>query len=262
MGAEIMQVLFLADPQKSRDLGPALWAALIEVERFYNFGQTRASFQRKYISPYVPSLGPLDQALRGVSRLVGAGPNEVDDARALLSQEARMQTPASNVDFSGRYRKTYDQRKLFTAMQELMPEATSEASLNILTDYEITPPEDYRYIIWDNVSNGSVISLAPTDPIYWREQDSERVATIKHRVRAAALSVTGTSLKLEYCDNPRCFLYEDVDSVTALDLMSHLGKEHGIPELAGRGFDRKTTDPGTIQNVVEVPRTELWEEMA
>lgn len=53
----ITQVLLLFDEKNSGEYGLALWAALHEVEAFYNAGERRMDVRRLYISPYVPSPG-------------------------------------------------------------------------------------------------------------------------------------------------------------------------------------------------------------
>ena len=67
----IVQTLLLLDRDVSRELGPTLWAVLIEIERFYNFDQVLASFERHYISPFVPSQGFLQTAWQSFKSLGG-----------------------------------------------------------------------------------------------------------------------------------------------------------------------------------------------
>ena len=119
----------------------------------------------------------------------------------------------------------------------------------LVTDQELTPPKGWRYIIWDEIQSGTAISIAPTDPVYWRYSDENRVAIIKHRIRTAGLSVAGTFLGLKRCEEENCFLYDDVDSVTRLDEMVYLSGHHGLQELANRGFVTRPDDPNRVQNI-------------
>jgi hypothetical protein len=80
------------------------------------------------------------------------------------------------------------------------------------------------------------------------------VAIIKHRIRTAGLSVVGTFLGLKRCDEENCFLFDDVDSVTRLDDMVYLGGDHGLPELANRGFATRPDDPNRVQTIEPVRR--------
>ena len=92
-----------------------------------------------------------------------------------------------------------------------------------------------------------MVSAAPTDPMFWRQHDPFRVATIKQRIRAACLGIAGEHIGFESCDNPTCFLFNDVDSVTTLDSMLEFGPEHSVVELTGRGFEPQPTHPATVQ---------------
>jgi hypothetical protein len=246
----IVQVLLLVDGETSLEVGPALWAMLLEIERFYNMDQPRISFQRFYISPQVPKVNLLDAARRNLDRLLRGG-KAVDDALMQLRPAQRVEKAVSSKDSTGRFRRTCDQRKLGQVVRDLIGIGPDAGLLFIVTDREITPPPEWRYIIWDDFEGGAVVSMVPTDPKYWRHQDPGRIATIKHRVRTATLSITGQFLGLERCENPGCFLYADVGSVTNLDLMTHLGDEHELPKLAGRGFQPAGADPAVVQSVVE-----------
>jgi len=249
---DIVQVLLLFDAQTSSELGLALWAALVEAERFYNLEKPRAKFQRYYISPNTPPIpGLLGSALRGVGKFF-SGNRMAEYAASHLSQDESLQSSESSFKAAGRYKNTYDQTKLGQAVGELLSGKVEYKQLLIVTDREITPPNDWRYVIWDSINGGVVISIAPLDPKYWRNRDPNRIATVKYRARAAVLSCIGSMLGLDRCDNPDCFLFRDVDSVSTLDLMSELGPEHHIDELKGRGFQPIVNDPSIIQNVEKV----------
>jgi hypothetical protein len=161
--------------------------------------------------------------------------------------------------------KTFDQWKLAAGtrdkvLRERIGAAAATVPLMIVTDRPITPPENWRYIIWESWPEtapiNAVISAAPLDPNYWGDSNPDRISIIKDRVRTAALSVCGEFLGFEGCQNPRCFLCEQVDSVNALDLMSRLGEEHEgeMAKLVGQGFDRVVADPNIVQDVKEMPR--------
>jgi hypothetical protein len=122
--------------------------------------------------------------------------------------------------------------------------------LLLVTDQEITPPPDWRYVLWDSCRNGVVVSIAPIDPHYWSERGEYRVQTIKHRVRVACCAALSEMLGLERCDNPTCLLYASVDSVISLDQMILLGPEHNIPALADHGFDARPSDPAQVQPII------------
>jgi hypothetical protein len=125
--------------------------------------------------------------------------------------------------------------------------------LFIVTDHSITPPEGWRYIIWDGTeTDDAVASIVPLDPETWGIDDKNRMATIKHRIRTACLSSIGQFLGLATCRTPTCFLKKPVDSVTDLDVMRSLGPEHTseAPGLTGWGFDL----PGKDTTEVQEPR--------
>src|SRR4029453_2495881 len=129
-----------------------------------------------------------------------------------------------------------DARLLGPKMQSLVK--PSGWSL-VVTDIELTPPPEGRYIIWDQFPLGAVASVAPLDPEYWREpydSEQQRVVIAKRRVRAACVSIVGALIGLHRCQNESCFLYANVGSVVRLDEMELIGPEHGVAELTNRGF--------------------------
>lgn len=247
---KIVQVLLLFDDDFSRELGPALWAALIETEQFYNTtARKRATFERYYMSGFVPSLGAVNTTLRGIRRAV-FGDDQMRSSLEMLDRQQRMSAASvTSPELTGKYARTYDQAKLADAVRPLVNAA--DAFLEIVTDRELTPPPEWRYLIWEDVKNGAVISTAPIDPNYWRERQTDRVHTIKKRARAALLGATGEPLGLNDCDNIECYMLDNVDSVLALDFMTCLGPEHqsDAPDLPGQTF-LPTTDPALVQRVV------------
>lgn len=254
---KLAQVLLLFDEKNSADYGLALWAAFHEAEAFYNSGERRLDVRRFYISPHIPALGFFGNIFK--SSVFTFFSSDRKTALDLLQQEERVQTELPAEDVRKPDAKTYDQEKLIAATREKLlrerfgPDA-DEMHLVIVTDRPITPPENWRYIIWDSRLHpqpNAVISTCPLDPAYWQISDLHRVNTIKDRTRAAIMSICGTFLGLHRCHNPKCFLFENVDSVLNLDRMSTLGKEHSeqVGELIGRGFELKPSDPNVVQQI-------------
>ena len=77
----IVQLLVLSEEQSVRELSPTLWAILLEIERFYNRDQQRASFERQFVSRYEPPTSLFSSTLRTFARLFG---QDIDSAVALL----------------------------------------------------------------------------------------------------------------------------------------------------------------------------------
>lgn len=224
----IVQLLMLRDERSSQELGAVLWAAFKEVEAFYNADRPRAVFRRANGSPYVPD------SIRQ------------EDSSGLSQRFASMDKKTLWKETQGRSSRTVEHSKVSRLVRSVVG-LDADTRHVIVIDQELTPPPKWRYVIFDGDSDGAVISIVPTDPEYWSERDADRAGTIKHRVRTACLTIVGALLGLNRCDNPRCFLYEDIDAVTALDSMVVLGDEHEIPALAGRGFRIHTPDPRAIQ---------------
>jgi hypothetical protein len=272
----IVQILLLFDKQSSVEYGSALWAAMHEVEAFYKLGGRPVNVHRLYMSTYVPA-----------SNIIGAtwrylfSPKDLADAVDLLRQDKHASLSPGLATAAVPDSPTYDQRKLIgIARDQILREEFGPAGatipLMIVTDKLITPPEDWRYIIWDSWSetestaptgtyltdsdsfspppHSAVISTVPLDPTYWNIVDDNRVATIKDRARTAAMSVCGTFLGLHRCRNRRCFLYRSVDSVQDLDFMDRIGPEHSeVEKLNGRGFQASVANPSVVQEVIFRP---------
>jgi predicted Zn-dependent protease len=257
---EIVLALLFRDPAAARDFGPFLWAALREVEAFYNADEIRAKYFRVFLAPEIPAAfrkesGWPEWALQGIEAEVG------DESKW---QAAR-----------GTFSRTCDPEKLAAWTRHLIGPHSRGRRLVLVTDAEITPPKGSRYIIWRATrgvaSKATVVSAAPTDPSYWKTRDSRRLATIKHRVRTACLSSVGAALGIKKCKNPACFRCKPVESVVDLDRMRYLGEEHNVPGLALRGFERwpqtyagpkparglagvRPLDPAEVQTIVSFPR--------
>ena len=226
----ITHAVVLQNHELAGELGRMLWSVLAEVSAYYNSDQqTRAHFDRKWVG--MPAKWPLDDADRA------------------------HQVPAP---FDGTWWRSLqhmgrliDQEQFARRLREVVP---GEESVVTVTDAEITPPPEWRYVIWESFDSGdAVISFAPLDPKYWGDRDPDRVNTIKRRVRAALLGVTGGLLGLEECDNTRCFLYKNVDSVSVLDNMIALGLEHGVPGLTNKVFAGRIDESIGLEALVYRP---------
>lgn len=261
---KINLVLLLREPEVSRDLGRALWAAFCEVESFYGLDEPRAEFRNFYLSERPPA-DLVQQADGGLSleavwRFVERVCRLKPDRQQMLQLESVIQQEmgADWEGAKGKYTRTYRGKEISEAVGRVLSQRGHDGVPVVVTDQELAPPAGYRYII----SEGTVISLAPTDPRYWNMSEVNRVGIVKHRVRSMCLGVVGELLGLERCENPSCFLYESVDSVMNLDEMVQLGQEHGLKALEDQGFDMLTDDPGTVQEVKLHPQSyeEIWYE--
>ena len=130
----------------------------------------------------------------------------------------------------------------------------ASGSCVVVHDRPLQPPAGLRYVIWNPVPGGVAVSFATLDPWYWGERldDVARRETVRRRLRAALCSVLGTAIGLVRCANPTCFLFANVDRVTALDAMVRIGEEHGAPALTGRGFTSAGDDPALPAQIVLV----------
>src|SRR5579864_1354618 len=246
---KLIQALALFDEKSSLDYGLALWAAFFEVESLYKLSGVSIEYRRFYIAPSVPSSGIFESLLHKLGYVLPGG--QVVRALELLSQDQIRSSAAPSTQLGDPTQRAYDQEKLTRVIRDLVDPDGSDSHLMIVTDRLIKPPSNWRYIIWEENPNlnASVISVAPLDPNYWRDRDPDRVMTIKHRMRCAAISITGELSGLHRCENESCFLFDDVASVTVLDGMREIGEEHGDRFIAGAGFDDNVKDPTTLQSV-------------
>jgi hypothetical protein len=220
-----------------------VWATFQEIENFYNRDKERFKCWRGFLGPSVPT-----EILRDVcGDCAFVCPSGVSDA---FWHSVR-----------GKFIATIDQRLVGDAIREFFqPDLPADAKFCIVTDQELTPPPDFRYIIWDDCaqdpSEGGIASLAPLDPRHWRIKDPDRLATIKRRVRTACISITGECLGFKRCENPRCFLYLYVDATEPLDEMALLGPEHpGLESLFGSSFTVDGGSPEQVQDVILDPES-------
>jgi hypothetical protein len=255
MTVDIELVLLFKDEEKSTKFGPALWPVFSELRRFFDPGDDdgwldvprgrtgsrvgmRPRFSSRYLAPSTP--GTLEPA---------AGPETISAERM-----ERVWSRAASRDRTQQY--VHD--VLGDGVRELLG---SDSTLLVVTDQQIVPPPEFRYIIWDVFPGGAVVSLAPLDPAYWGPSDTywrtgkaapDRVRAVKWRARTACLSIVGSLLGLNRCRNDNCYLFANIDSVTRLDSMDRLGQEHGVEALTDRGFPDREAEPLEVAEPVAV----------
>ena len=205
----LAQVLMLSEPEHFTETGTALWAMLEEVVALYNVDGEVVVPKRWCVTPEpVPAL---DAVVANDEQMV-IGRDEMD----WLFEKA-----------SGRYERTLDAGLVAERVRALLAErGVAPAALHLVTDQELTPPPQWRYILWDGGDDWGVVSIAPMDPDYWGMPRTDGTRQIKRRARAASISLVGELLGLKRCKNPRCFLFADVDAVLRLDRMTCIGTEH------------------------------------
>src|SRR5262249_46788203 len=98
--------LLFRDDDRAKSLGPALWAALKEVEGFYNLGKERSTFARHFLAAHVPEKIRADFGADGPDwAAIAAAVRDEDKWEEL---QGRFRRPSAK----GRARGTIDQRKL------------------------------------------------------------------------------------------------------------------------------------------------------
>lgn len=200
------------------ELAAIVRTAMTETARLYNFDIERAEFRQTFFGE------PGSASIESPFETMEEG----------WWQRAR-----------GQYSRTLDQYWLAEHLRGRIPEGNATV---LVTDQEITPPREWRYVIWDSpLPRVTVASIAPLDPAYWGSRPEDRLAILKRRTRAMLIATTGAHLGLSRCDNSRCFLFSNVDSVTTLDEMVAIGEEHRLAALADVGFTetsiREADDP-------------------
>ncbi len=233
----ITQLLLLGDATTAPELGDVLWLALDEVRRLFTPDGAPAPFNVPLPDGSLVAVRPKIQTLllaRSAVPQVAQEhwlPGGVPRARAIIEQA--LKDAASS-------RGGLDYGALASSVQAQLGQDEG-VPLVLVTDQPVTPPPHWRYVIWQPVAGGVVLSTAALDPAYWGEialgeADVDRLRVLKHRTRAASVTVIGSLIGLYRCANPTCFMFQDTDSVTRLDGMLHLGAEHAVAELTGRGF--------------------------
>ncbi len=237
------------------DFFPAIWAAFKEVKAFYNLDEERLKigcfFAAESQEPELSTiLGSGSASGSGWGRLLKSFTNAQTNQR-LINEEEFIPISRSSLDAFARVETsdTYDGDRVAIWTKEMLRQKRFEGTPVVVFDQELTPPPQWRYVIWAD----RVVSVVPTDPTYWGMKDDNKIVTIKHRVRTACLSIIGQLLKLKRCSNDRCFLFGNVDSVLRLDKMVELGPEHNIKMLSGKGFDICPPDPAKVQPIREHP---------
>jgi hypothetical protein len=260
---KVVQVLLLRDQRMSKDLGPTLWAAFQEVEKLYNLERQRVSFKRYYVSTSIPTKVPKEERLE--SFRVKSGWEDVWLGKSVRGGRRKEGVKLSgfNLSFnsSDNYPRRYEFEDITKKVRRLLGSDASDAKLLVVMDQEISPPENWRYMIWNtdtkvqgDVVNTALISIAPTDPQYWGDfDDADRLAKIKHRVRVASCSVVAEFLRIPECVNPQCFLCSPVESAVQLDQMVYFGAEHSsampdVKSLVDKTF-LPANSPVTVQKI-------------
>jgi hypothetical protein len=234
-------VLLLGDPELAHEAGRALWVVFDEVEKLYNLDQRRCVFERYAITSEGPHELGFDPG----------GREHIEVSKPALEE---LWTAAG-----GRYSGTVDQAELAQLVRrKLRLKHGAKYEVVVVTDRDLTPPPDWRYILWDCTTGGWVVSIAAMDPAYWGIRDPSRAEAIKRRARAACMSVVGQALGLSRCDNEQCFLFSNVDSVTRLDLMNSLGSEHAeVIASESLGYAPNVEDPAIEQEILSREDLEL-----
>lgn len=236
----IREVLMLTNPEHPKELYSSLWTSFDEIGAF--FGELlNAKVSRDDVSNQKTLLESLKSAQGKFFKTFEAGhlckivnehlENVIIEPLDGVGTEAR----------SGGFTR-----------QTVATRAERPYTL-LVTDLQLTPPEDWRFIIWDGDKHNTAVSICPIDPTYWRIEDEPRIPLIKHRARVACLSTLGERIGLKRCDNARCFLYRQVESIRNLDHMVVLGAEHRIQWLTNKGFEVIADNPSVQQPIIENP---------
>ncbi len=241
-------------PGSSRDseaFGPLLWSTLEEVmtymapaddrwlevplpTRSRPVALVRPEYRRWYLAHDPPSFD------------LGEGP--------LGGHHLRLSDAQSDELWGNAYerRSRFSAEALGTGVATLLGEAhgISGDFVIVVTDRELVPPTDWRYVLWDGFPGGAVISVAPMDPRYWGAAMSAsavaRRSAIKQGARAATMSVVGSKIGLSRCENSNCFMFAVVDSVARLSQMRYLGPEHSVAGLERSVFPEIELNPDEV----------------
>lgn len=241
LGIEL--ALFLRDERTTEPVGRALFAAMCEVQEFFGGAGHRLQVPIGH-SEHVADVVPAFRKTILAPGPLGVLPRPADREELGTAQYAEVCERLPS-DTLGRVHH----QELGGTLRAVLG---SEEILVVVTDLEIAPPTNLRYLIWDVFFNGAVVSSAPTSPAYWGGLDTahdDPVKAVKWRTRAACIAVVGSLLGMTRCDDDQCYLYENVDAVNRLDEMVYLGAEHAVEGLSGYGFPDVEPVPDKIAAV-------------
>ena len=129
----------------------------------------------------------------------------------------------------GRLARTLDVDKILLRVREATAGVVKpDDALVVITNQELTPPPEWRYLLWDTrpSAHNAVLSACQMDPYYWSGDTTGRFATVQARLRAALCASIGELTGLSRCDNDACYMRREVTSVVELDAMTGYGAEH------------------------------------
>ncbi|MEJ7601580.1 MAG: hypothetical protein WKG01_26995 [Kofleriaceae bacterium] len=142
---------------------------------------------------------------------------------------SQVESDAWWVSVRGRLSRTLDVKQVGRRVREAtVGVVTPSDSLLIVVNQELSPPPEWRYLLWDTspTTVTSVISACQMDPYYWSGDVADRFAVLQTRLRVAMFSSVGEHLGLSRCDNDACYMRRDVFSVIELDEMRGCCAEH------------------------------------
>jgi hypothetical protein len=244
-------VIFLGSPRDSEALGPLLWSALEEVMTYM------APVGDQWLQVPLPTRSRSVAMVRPEYRrwYLGEDPPTFDLGHG-HERDPHLQLRGDQSDElwgkALQRRSRFGAQALGTGVAALLGEEHGIYGdfVVVVTDRELVPPPDWRYVLWDGFPGGAVISVAPMDPRYWGAAMSDsalaRRSTVKQGARAAVMSVVGSKIGLSRCENPQCFMFAVVDSVSRLAEMRYLGPEHSVTGLARGVFPVPEIGPGLV----------------
>jgi hypothetical protein len=226
----VAQVVLFRESRNYNELARVVWTAMAEAVNFFSLANLIIKSRRLVC---FPAAGILKEEL----------PAEKDASKYLADADhfwAEVRAP---------YSRTYAQAKIVQQVRKQFFTRATE-KLFIVTDQEICPPKNWRYILWDGTGADVVISIAAMDPRYWGQQINDIRSLMKHRCRTALINTMGEEIGISRCMNEQCLEFDNIDSVTRLDEMLYLGTEHSLAELTGRGFAPESNNPEELQPVI------------
>jgi hypothetical protein len=230
----LTQVMFCRDVHSMQELGPLVFATFQELERF--FAPTRLLKHVAQVRMFSKGQGDLlaPSTVEVVRDFIGRVFTKTVRQPAPPDVEASEQ---SWTEAKGRFRNTVDPDKLILIVKRQLAPFSPDDRLLIVTDQEITPPEQWRYRLWavNDHEQATVVSLNPMNPQSWSsERSTADLPVLKHRIRSACIRKLAKWCGLQDCDQDNCYLFRHIESAESLDFLTVLGAEHGIesPEFA------------------------------